>query len=44
MLTDFAYNKDQDLPMFSLLNEVTKINDELRGHTNVDNGQTEEEQ
>jgi len=44
LLADFAYNKDQDLPMFSLLNEVTKINDELRGHTNVDNGQTEEEQ
>jgi len=40
-LTEFAYNNNYN---FTLLEEVQKINNELRGHTNVDNGQTEEEQ
>lgn len=44
MLTDCTYNKNTDASEFSLLSEVSKINNELRGHTNVDNGQTEEEQ
>ena len=44
MLTDFAYNKDTETSYFSLLEEVTKINNDLRGKTDVDNGQAEEEQ
>lgn len=44
MLTDFAYNKDTETSSFSLLEEVTKINNNLRGITDVDNGQAEEEQ
>ena len=44
MMTDFAYNKDTETSNFSLLEEVTKINNDLRGITDVDNGQAEEEQ